>query len=98
MPDPKEMSGIPRPVPVGDLPNRTVSVRLIRGALSNNIAGHPVDLLIDGTPRTVKTDENGRAEFGPLESWRQAQGGRRRRWRAARVAGVSGAGPTAASA
>lgn len=66
MPDPKEMSGIPRPVPVGDLPNRTVSVRLIRGALSNNIAGHPVDLLIDGTPRTVKTDENGRAEFGPL--------------------------------
>ncbi len=66
MPDPKEMSGIPRPVPVGDLPNRTVSVRLIRGALSNNIAGHPVDLIIDGTPRTVKTDENGRAEFGPL--------------------------------
>jgi hypothetical protein len=66
MPDPKEMSGIPRPVPVGDLPNRTVSVRLIRGALSNNIAGHPVDLMIDGTPRTVKTDENGRAEFGPL--------------------------------
>ena len=66
MPDPKEMSGIPRPVPVGDLPNRTVSVRLIRGALSNNIAGHPVDLLVDGTPRTVKTDENGRAEFGAL--------------------------------
>lgn len=66
MPDPKEMSGIPRPVPVGDLPDRTVSVRLIRGALSNNIPGHPVDLLIDGTPRTVKTDENGRAEFGPL--------------------------------
>ena len=66
MPDPKEMSGIPRPVPVGDLPNRTVSVRLIRGALSNNIAGHPVELLIDGTPQTVKTDENGRAEFGPL--------------------------------
>ncbi len=66
MPDPKEMSGIPRPVPVGDLPNRTVSVRLIRGTLSNNIAGHAVDLLIDGTPRTVKTDENGRAEFGSL--------------------------------
>jgi hypothetical protein len=66
MPDPKEMSGIPRPVPIGDLPDRTVSVRLIRGALSNNIAGHPVELVIDGKAQTVKTDENGRAEFGPL--------------------------------
>ena len=36
MPDPKQMAGIPRPV--DDLPNGTVSVRLIRGQLSNNIA------------------------------------------------------------
>ena len=50
MPDPKEMSGIPRPVPVGDLPNRTVSVRLIRGALSNNIANQPVELPIRIVP------------------------------------------------
>ena len=35
MPDPKQMAGIPRPVT--DLPNGTVSVRLIRGQLSNNI-------------------------------------------------------------
>ena len=42
MPDPKQMSGIPRPVdrPAG----RHVSVRLIRGDLSNNIANHPVEL------------------------------------------------------
>src|SRR5579862_359583 len=35
MPDPKQMSGIPRPVT--DLPDHAISVRLIRGALSNNI-------------------------------------------------------------
>jgi hypothetical protein len=61
MPDPKEMSGIPRPV--DDLPSGSISVRLIRGALSNNIAGHPVALDIGGTPTVVKTDENGRAQF-----------------------------------
>jgi hypothetical protein len=66
MPDPKEMSGIPRPVT--DLPDRTVSVRVIRGDLSKNIANQEVELTIDGKPRTAKTDENGRAEFGGLPS------------------------------
>jgi hypothetical protein len=61
MPDMKSMFGIPRPV--NDLPAGSISVRLIRGSLSNNIAGHPVDLQVDGKVRTVKTDENGRAEF-----------------------------------
>jgi hypothetical protein len=61
MPDPKQMSGIPRPV--DDLPKGSISVRLIRGALSNNISGHPVDLHIGGKVTTVKTDENGRAQF-----------------------------------
>src|SRR5437016_712522 len=42
MPDPKQMAGIPRPVT--DLPNGTVSVRLIRGQLSNNITNFPVEL------------------------------------------------------
>src|ERR1700733_10194942 len=64
MPDPKQMSGIPRPVT--DLPERTISVRVIRGDLSKNIRNQPVDLLIDGKTQSVKTDENGRAEFGPL--------------------------------
>jgi hypothetical protein len=61
MPDPKQMSGIPRPV--DDLPDATVSVRLIRGQLSNNISGHEVQLLASGKTLTTKTDENGRAEF-----------------------------------
>jgi hypothetical protein len=61
MPDPKQMSGIPRPV--DDLSNGAISVRLIRGSLSNNLTGHPVDLHVGSKVITVKTDENGRAEF-----------------------------------
>ncbi|MGE4053596.1 MAG: hypothetical protein AB7F99_02260 [Vicinamibacterales bacterium] len=64
MPDAREMSGIPRPVT--DLPERTVSVRLIRGSLSNNITDHPVELLVNGEAQTVSTDDQGRAQFGPL--------------------------------
>jgi hypothetical protein len=64
MPDPKQMAGIPRPVT--DLPNGTVSVRLIRGQLSNNITNFPVELHVGADVRTVKTDDAGRAEFGNL--------------------------------
>jgi hypothetical protein len=64
MPDPREMAGIPRPVT--DLPERSVSVRLIRGELANNIANHPVTLEVDGQARTVNTDEAGRAQFDGL--------------------------------
>ncbi len=66
MPDPKQMSGIPRPVT--DLPTGHVSVRLIRGQLSNNIQGHPVEMHAGGKVLTVKTDENGRAEFSGVAS------------------------------
>jgi hypothetical protein len=61
MPDPKQMSGIPRPV--DDLPDATISVRLIRGQLTNNITGHDVHLLAGGKTLTSKTDDAGRAEF-----------------------------------
>jgi hypothetical protein len=61
MPDAKQMSGIPRPVT--DLPNGSISVRLIRGDLSNNIVNHPVELHAGSKVVTVKTDENGRAQF-----------------------------------
>jgi hypothetical protein len=61
MPDPKQMSGIPRPV--SDLPDGSISVRLIRGALSNNITDHPVQLAVGDKTLTTKTDENGRAQF-----------------------------------
>jgi hypothetical protein len=65
MPDPKQMSGIPRPVT--DLPTGHVSVRVIRGQLSNNIQGQPVEMQSGGkVVGTVKTDENGRAEFSGI--------------------------------
>src|ERR1044071_7798635 len=61
MPDPKQMSSIPRPVT--DLPDDSISVRVIRGELSNNIANQKVDLTVGGKVLSAKTDENGRAQF-----------------------------------
>lgn len=65
MPDPKQMAGIPRPV--NDLPDASISVRLIRGQLSNNIAGHLVELhYANGRVVKVNTDDAGRAQFDKL--------------------------------
>jgi hypothetical protein len=64
MPDPKQMSGIPRPV--DDLPTGSISVRLIRGELSNNITNFPVQLHSGSKVTTVKTDDAGRAQFDHL--------------------------------
>jgi hypothetical protein len=62
MPDPKQMAGIPRPVT--DLPDGSISVRLIRGQLSNNIASHLVELhFANGRVLKVNTDDAGRAQF-----------------------------------
>ena len=44
------MSGIPRPV--NDLPDRTISVRVIRGDMSNNLANQPVEFTVDGKAQT----------------------------------------------
>jgi len=60
------MAGIPRPV--NDLPDGSISVRLIRGQLSNNIASHPVDAHFEnGRVVTVNTDDAGRAQFDKLQ-------------------------------
>jgi hypothetical protein len=64
MPDMKQMSGIPRPVT--DLPDRAISVRVIRGDLSNNITNHPVQIRVGAKTLTANTDESGRAEFKDL--------------------------------
>ena len=62
MPDPKQMAGIPRPV--NDLPDASISVRLIRGQLSNNISSHAVELhFANGRVIKVNTDDAGRAQF-----------------------------------
>jgi len=64
--DPRQMAGIPRPV--NDLPDGSISVRLIRGQLSNNIASHSVEAHFEnGRVVTVNTDEAGRAQFDKLQ-------------------------------
>ena len=63
--DPRQMAGIPRPV--NDLPDTSISVRLIRGSLTNNITGHPVELhFANGRVTKVNTDDAGRAQFDKL--------------------------------
>jgi hypothetical protein len=66
MPDAKEMSGIPRPV--DDLPAGSISIRLVRGSLSNNIPDHPVQLRVGSRVLTVKTNDAGRAQFDKVEA------------------------------
>ncbi len=63
MPDPKTIAGVP--LPVGDVTNGTVVVRVIRGSLSNNIPDQKVDLL--GASLTATTDANGRAQFDAVK-------------------------------
>jgi hypothetical protein len=64
--DPRQMAGIPRPV--NDLPDGSISVRLIRGQLTNNIASHPVEAHFEnGRLVTVNTDDAGRAQFDKLQ-------------------------------
>ena len=62
--DPKAVAGIP--LPVADVAVGTVVVRVIKGALTNNVPGQQVELLGAGAPRTMTTDAGGRAEFAGL--------------------------------
>ena len=78
MPDARQMSGIP--MPTSDVPAGSVSVRLVRGELTNNIVGHPVELHGGARAETVKTDQDGRAMFAGLQPGTAgARGGGRRR-------------------
>lgn len=65
MPDAKQMSGMP--LPVGDITPGTVTVRVVRGDVSNTIPGQNVELTINGETRTAKTDDAGRATFEGLK-------------------------------
>jgi hypothetical protein len=66
MPDVRAMSGVP--LPSSDLPAGTITVRLVRGSLANNVAGHPVELVepATGRARATRTDASGRARFDGL--------------------------------
>ena len=55
------MSGIPLPDP--QLPAGTITVRVVRGSLSNNVSDQPVELREGDNVATAVTDAEGRAEF-----------------------------------
>lgn len=64
MPDPKQMSGVP--LPASDIPAGTVTVRVVRGALSNLVVGQVVELVGEVTA-SGRTNDAGRAAFMGLK-------------------------------
>jgi hypothetical protein len=64
MPDLTQMSGIPRPV--DDLPNGSVSIRVVRGDFAHPAVNHPVQMTAGGRTQTANTDAEGRAQFDNL--------------------------------
>ena len=71
MPDPSAIAGTPLPAP--ELPDRTVTVRVVRERMGNNVAGHAVTLKVGTDSRTAKTDEQGRAQFDGLAAGTSVQ-------------------------
>lgn len=63
MPDPSQMSGIP--LPTGEIPAGTVTVRVVRGSLTNAVTDHPVEL-VGQVSGSARTNDQGRAEFRGL--------------------------------
>lgn len=55
-----------KPLPDGNLPLGTIMVRIVGGTPPAALADFEVVLSVDGTDRTAKTDEGGRATFSGL--------------------------------
>lgn len=64
MPDPSLING--KALPAGDLQTGTITVRVVRESIGNNIIGQQVSMTVGDTTRTAVTDEQGRAEFKGL--------------------------------
>ena len=64
MPDARQMSGVPLPVP--DLAPGTVTVRVVRGTMTNIIPNQDVELTGGPSVMKAKTSDAGRAEFTGL--------------------------------
>jgi hypothetical protein len=63
-PDIRQMSGQPLPSP--QLPDGTVSVRVVRESLANNLTGVMVTLDANGRSQSARTDDEGRAIFSGI--------------------------------
>jgi len=64
MPDPSLIHG--RAIPAAELPDGTITVRVVREAIGNNVPGQQVEVTIGDVATTATTDELGRAEFTTL--------------------------------
>ena len=64
MPDPSAIAGTPLPAP--ELATGTVTVRVVKERMGNNVADQDVTLTIGPAKRTLKTDAQGRAQFSGL--------------------------------
>jgi hypothetical protein len=69
--DLRQVSGQPLPSP--DVPVGTVTVRVIRGSLANNVVGQTVDVTVDGSKRSLTTDANGRVQVSGLKPGAQVR-------------------------
>ena len=70
-PDPRQMSGLPLPDP--GLPDGTITVRVIRGQITNNVPGQMVELHQGDSVETATTDSDGRATFLTLNAGQPVQ-------------------------
>lgn len=66
MPDPSAIAGTPLPAP--ELATGTLTVRVVRERMGNNVADQDVTLTIGPAKRTLKTDAQGRAQFAGLSA------------------------------
>lgn len=65
MPDARQMSGIP--LPSGDVPKGSVSIRLVRGSLDKPVSQQRIDLHVGGQTQAGTTDAEGRVVFAGLQ-------------------------------
>jgi hypothetical protein len=70
MPDPSQIHG--RALPAPELAAGTVTVRVVRESIGNDIAGQQVQVTIGGATRSATTDAQGRAEFTDLTAGGEA--------------------------
>ena len=64
MPDPSQIHG--RALPAPELRDGTVTVRVVREAIGNNVGGQAVDVTVGNATQQGITDDQGRAEFSGL--------------------------------
>jgi hypothetical protein len=64
MPDPSLING--KAIPAPELPNATVTVRVVRENVGNNVPNQPVKVTQGSVTRSATTDDQGRAQFKEL--------------------------------